>query len=143
MSRNVPTWDIEADDGPPVTVTVPVLTRLASDSAKVIVKAGDAGILSDLSREISQVEKARAASAADLPGKIRYWERLAAACPDPERAEVYRERVRAAREQLASDADHADKAAHYEAKSRRVTDPELAKSYRDLAAAERAKAGGL
>jgi len=142
--RNVPVWGIRADGSTAeVTVAVPVLAGIASDSGKVIARAANAGQLGAMAREISQIEKAEAASAEDLPGKIRYWEKLAAATPDPDRAADYRQRAADAREQLATDADHTNKAADYEAKARRVTDPELAKSYRDLAAAERSKAGTL
>jgi hypothetical protein len=142
--RSVPAWHIQANDNSPaVMVTVPALTHLASDSATVIAKAGDAGMLGDLARELGQIEKAHAASAADLPGKAAKWDRLAAVTPDPAEAEALRRRARDAREQLASDADHLNKATAYEAKAKRMTCAEDRSTYLALARAERAKAGNL
>ena len=138
----MPAWYIQAhDNSPAVTVNVPALTRLASDSATVIAKAGDAGMLGDLARELGRLDKAHAASAADLPGKVREWDRLAAVTPDPVQAETYRQQARDARDQLATDTDHVNKAADYEAKAKHLSSAEDRSAYLALARAEREKAG--
>lgn len=140
--RNIPAWDIQADDDKPaVRVTVPALTRLAKDSATVITRAADTGMLGDVAREIAQIEKAHAASAADLPGKAARWEQLAAVTADPAQAAHYRQMAAGAREQLAHAGDHLSKARRYEEQAGRVTSPADRQGYLELARREREKAG--
>ena len=141
--RNVPAWDIEDDGGPPVRVAVPALTRFASDSATVIERAADAGQLAAVASEIAAVEKARAASAANLPGHAAECERLAETIADPAAAQFYRQRAADIRDQLLTTAGHANKATAYEGQAARVTDPVIRESYLELARREREKAGAV
>jgi hypothetical protein len=142
--RDVPSWGIShGDDAPSVRVNVPVLDGIASDSGKIIARAGNAGQLGAMAREIGQLEKAEAASAENLPGKAARWEQLAKATPEPVQAATYRQMARDARERLTRDADHLSKAADYEAKAARMSSAEDRGTYLELAAQERQKAGAL
>ena len=141
MRRVIPSWNIQdSDAAPSVTVTVPALTALAKDSRRrVIERAGAAGQLGALAQEIGSIEKARAASAADLPGKASRWEQLAKDTPDPVQAATYRQMARDAREQLANSADHLNKAMRYEQQAERMTTGADRSAYLELAKQERAE----
>lgn len=139
--RSWAAWAVQEGDGPPVRVAVPILDALASDSAAVIARAAGRGELTALAREIDAVEKARVASAADLPGKAAQYEQLAAQTPDPATAAAYREMARKARGELAHVGDHLSKAAAYEQQAAVVIDPAAREAYLQLARCEREKAG--
>jgi hypothetical protein len=80
-------WRVQGDDGgPEVVVNVPVLDGIASDSAKIIEKAGNAGQLGALGAEISAIAKAVGESAA----AARY-RRKAAVVSDPQERKAYLE----------------------------------------------------
>jgi hypothetical protein len=139
-STNVPAWSIQADDdAPPVTVAVPALTALARDSAAVIAKAGDAGMLGDLAREIDAIEAARLASAA--LGNASRYERLAAQVSDPVDADGYRQLAKAVRGAADGVTGHLARARQYESQASRVATPADQQAYLELARRERGKAG--